>query len=146
MIFPVPMSFLVLLAALLLLSAVRDAGFPFLLTLLYTAFFSIMLYVSTLEADLIHVILLITLFQLVLIYLTATYGRCNYASCFMILQCVSIFFNIIFCLCYIYANQAVWDLVANSYEVTNNALIFADCLMLLGITYGDTKRIDNFSA
>jgi hypothetical protein len=140
------MIFLVLLVAVLLLSAVRDAGFPFLLTLLYTAFFSIMLYVSTLEADLIHVILLVTLFQLVLIYLAATYGRCNYALTFMILQCSSIFFNIIFCLCYIYANEVVWDLVAESYKVTNNALLFLDCLMLLGITYGDNKRINYFSA
>ena len=140
------MIFLVLLVAILLLSAVRDAVFPFLLTLMYAAFFSIMLYVSTLEADLIHVILLVTLFQLVLIYLAATYGRCNYALTFMILQCASIFFNIIFCLCYIYANQVVWDIVADGYEVTNNALLFSDCLMLLGITYGDNKRINYFSA
>ena len=135
-----------LLVAILLLSAVRDAGFPFLLILLYSAFFSIMLYVSTLEADLVHVILLATIFQLVLIYSAATYGRCNYSICFIVLQCASIFFNIIFCLCYIYANQAFYDLVANSYEVTNNALIFADCLMLLGIVNGDTKRINDFSA
>jgi hypothetical protein len=140
------MIFLVLLVAVLLLSAVRDAVFPFLLTLMYAAFFSIMLYVSTLEADLIHVILLVTLFQLVLIYLAATYGRCNYALTFMILQCVSIFFNIIFCLCYIYANQVVWDIVADGYEVTNNALLFSDCLMLLGITYGDNKPNNYFSA
>ena len=139
------MIFLVLLVAILLLSAVRDAVFPFLLTLMYAAFFSIMLYVSTLEADLIHVILLATLFQLVLIYSTATYGRCNYSICFIFLQCASILFNIIFCLCYIYANQAFYDLVANSYEATNNALLFADCLMLLGIVYGDTKRFNNFS-
>ena len=134
-----------LLVAILLLSAVRDAGFPFLLILLYTAFFSIMLYVSTLEADLVHVILLATIFQLVLIYSAATYGRCNYSICFIVLQCASIFFNIIFCLCYIYANQAFYNVVADSYEVTNNALLFADCLMLLGIVNGDTKRFNNFS-
>lgn len=140
------MIFLVLLVALLALSAVRDAVFPFLLTLMYAAFFSLMLYVSTLEADLVHVILLVTLFQLVLIYTASIYGSCNYSICFVVLQCASIFFNINFCLCYIYANQAFYTIVANSYEVTNNALLFADCLMLLGIVYGDTKRINNFPA
>ena len=139
------MIFLVLLVAILLLSAVRDAVFPFLLTLMYTALFSIMLYVSTLEADLVHVILLSTLFQLVLVYTASVYGSCNYSICFIVLQCASIFFNIIFCLCYIYANQAFYTVVANSYEVTNNALLFADCLMLLGIVNGDTKRFNNFS-
>ena len=140
------MIFLVLLVALLALSAVRDAVFPFLLTLMYAAFFSLMLYVSTLEADLVHVILLATIFQLVLVYIVSIYGNCNYAICFVVLQCASIFFNINFCLCYIYANQAFYTVVANSYEVTNNALLIADCLMLLGIVNGDTKRINDFSA
>jgi hypothetical protein len=128
------------------LLAARITGFPFLLILTYAAIFFTMLYISTLEVDLIHASILGTIFLLVLIHAASNNSRSIYTLTFMILQCASIFFNIIFCLCYIYANQVVWDIVADGYEVTNNALLFSDCLMLLGITYGDNKRINYFSA